>query len=329
MKKTKIVIPALGIIAFATAASITGTVAWFTANSRVTIEGMTFKTTVSNNLFVSADTTEANFGESLTQAKKGILLPTSTVDGISYYYTVSAKADGSAVAGFTAYSNAAATGDDAASYADKFSQDYKLTTASAGGLITGETGGKAYLDYSFYLKANFVSDSTAYLYMSKCNLLYDASGTPAAITEKAWRVALFVADATSDGSPAACNTVSDADTAKLVTVSEDTNANLKTILAPSGAENQTVVSTKDQGINGTAANAKADVQKQDSSAIVFTSTAPQTKYFKLVVRLWLEGEDKTCTVDTFKLLTNDYKLDLAFETATTNTGAVAVIGSVA
>ena len=34
MKKTKVVIPALGIIAFATAASITGTVAWFTAARR-------------------------------------------------------------------------------------------------------------------------------------------------------------------------------------------------------------------------------------------------------------------------------------------------------
>ena len=37
MKKSKLIVPALAIIAFSTAASITGTVAWFTANRQVTI----------------------------------------------------------------------------------------------------------------------------------------------------------------------------------------------------------------------------------------------------------------------------------------------------
>ena len=38
MKKSKLIVPALAIIAFSTAASITGTVAWFTANRQVTIK---------------------------------------------------------------------------------------------------------------------------------------------------------------------------------------------------------------------------------------------------------------------------------------------------
>ena len=42
MKKTKVVIPALGIIAFATAASITGTVAWFTSSRTATISTTDF-----------------------------------------------------------------------------------------------------------------------------------------------------------------------------------------------------------------------------------------------------------------------------------------------
>ena len=37
MKKSKIIVPALAVIAFSTVASITGTVAWFTANSSVTV----------------------------------------------------------------------------------------------------------------------------------------------------------------------------------------------------------------------------------------------------------------------------------------------------
>ena len=42
MKKTRIIIPALAMIAFSVAASITGTVAWFTANRTVTINAGTY-----------------------------------------------------------------------------------------------------------------------------------------------------------------------------------------------------------------------------------------------------------------------------------------------
>ena len=40
MKKTKIIIPALGLLLLSTAASVTGTVAWFASNSTVTATGM-------------------------------------------------------------------------------------------------------------------------------------------------------------------------------------------------------------------------------------------------------------------------------------------------
>ena len=52
MKKTKIIIPALGILLLSTAASVTGTVAWFTANNTVTADTMTIKAVVSGNLFI-------------------------------------------------------------------------------------------------------------------------------------------------------------------------------------------------------------------------------------------------------------------------------------
>ena len=42
MKKTRIIIPALAMIAFSVAASITGTVAWFTANRTVNIDAGTY-----------------------------------------------------------------------------------------------------------------------------------------------------------------------------------------------------------------------------------------------------------------------------------------------
>ena len=53
MKKSKIVVPALGMIALATAASITGTVAWFTANNTVTATGMSVKAKVDASLYIA------------------------------------------------------------------------------------------------------------------------------------------------------------------------------------------------------------------------------------------------------------------------------------
>lgn len=53
MKKSKIIVPALGIICLSTAASITGTVAWFTASRSATITAGDFAVTkTTNNLSV-------------------------------------------------------------------------------------------------------------------------------------------------------------------------------------------------------------------------------------------------------------------------------------
>ena len=43
MKKTKVIIPALGILLLSTAASVTGTVAWFSSNASVSATGMSVK----------------------------------------------------------------------------------------------------------------------------------------------------------------------------------------------------------------------------------------------------------------------------------------------
>ena len=40
MKKSKIIVPALGILVLSTAAAVTGTVAWFTASNVININGL-------------------------------------------------------------------------------------------------------------------------------------------------------------------------------------------------------------------------------------------------------------------------------------------------
>ena len=55
MKKTKVIIPALGILLLSTAASVTGTVAWFSANSTVNANGMKVQATTSESLVINTE----------------------------------------------------------------------------------------------------------------------------------------------------------------------------------------------------------------------------------------------------------------------------------
>ena len=64
MKKSKIIVPALGILVLSTAASITGTVAWFTAQSRFETEVSEFAIVKTNNDLKCTQT--AGLGTSVT-----------------------------------------------------------------------------------------------------------------------------------------------------------------------------------------------------------------------------------------------------------------------
>lgn len=61
MKKTKVLIPALGILSLSMAASITGTVAWFSANASVTANGMKIAAATDSSLLIS-DAMDHTFG---------------------------------------------------------------------------------------------------------------------------------------------------------------------------------------------------------------------------------------------------------------------------
>ena len=67
MKKTKILVPALGILALGMAASVTGTVAWFTQNAIATASGMAVYTKVPSSLYIAKDFVKSNASGSLTQ----------------------------------------------------------------------------------------------------------------------------------------------------------------------------------------------------------------------------------------------------------------------
>ena len=99
MKKTKIIIPSLGLLLLSTAASVTGTVAWFAANATVEATGMNIKAT-SNNQFLQIQTSAASWSE--TDAQTTVAVNNSPVAELLPTHVANSVATGGAT--FTAYS---------------------------------------------------------------------------------------------------------------------------------------------------------------------------------------------------------------------------------
>ena len=78
MKKTKIIVPALGVLLLSTAASVTGTVAWFSMNNFVTATGMQVKAKAENGIVISNQA--AASGEGVTWKESAISTRTSTLE---------------------------------------------------------------------------------------------------------------------------------------------------------------------------------------------------------------------------------------------------------
>lgn len=366
MKKTKIIVPALAVLLLSTAASVSGTVAWFSMNNSVKVDGMTVQTRVSSNLLIAETNLEENYQDSITQSRTGILEPASTINGGSsnYFYTVNAKGDGDAkTENYPAYSETArsdldnpatqavednysnALGTTDARNSGKTNYDVAFNTAygfNAYDATANEGAGNGevcfgYIDYAFYIKATSAAANQV-LYMSKCNLTYKADGTNySAITSGfAWRVALLATtaqpnQAANDGNLALKsiigmekslnqNQVNPVDTTSFVPNSTDVSSYFLDPYGKDEAEGNYVAGTKyysapsatAQAVNST--TTLANVTSQGAAAQAATGiNAGVTSYTRIVVRLWLEGEDISCTSTTYANLTKDWKLTLEFK----------------
>lgn len=368
MKKTKIIIPALAMLLLSTAASVSGTVAWFSMNNQVTVSGMSVTTKVSSNLLIAESNNAANYSDAIVQDRSGILEPASTIDGESFFYTVDALGDGDAKQEVyaeydedTALANTQAGkdnydadfiaaygfGENPVSAEGTHFTSQEISEAQEGQPAYGKTVNDwkvepsvcyAYIDYNFYIKGTS-GKADQVLYMSKCNLLYNG----AAITSGyAWRVAVFSGDATS---------------------SEPANLDLVTILGLENSKNfnqRNVAVAKEQGDdisglydnpactgNPAAAEATAPAagtyyekhETDDPQAVKTTALlddvenpgepaqaatdldAGENFVTKIKVRLWLEGEDVSCTNDTYADLTRAWSLNLTFKLGDIDNGA--------
>ena len=286
MKKSKIIVPALGLLLLSTAASVSGTVAWFTANSVTSITGMSFTTKVSSNLLIADDVigstaklADEDFTDSLEQTKTAILEPVSTTDGRQFFYTTNAKADGDATSDtYTAYTTQAA-------FATAYGQ-------------TGVATVLPYLDYVFQLKAVNVSNGTLDLKVTNLTLTY--GGT--ADGSKAYRVAFFVEDITSSNPTGTLG------------VSAGTADG---IYAPSGAVNHSDADSKNFAVSGaSAAPTQLSVTGNKYNNLTKLATVAKStvsvpaSYYKVIARMYIEGEDTTCTNTTFAALNESWSLDM-------------------
>ena len=90
MKKTKIIIPALGMLLLSTAASISGTVAWFSMNATVSASGMKVKAKAQGGLVI-ANATTGTYNASADSVKTTCaeLFPASTYNLSTWLTSVS------------------------------------------------------------------------------------------------------------------------------------------------------------------------------------------------------------------------------------------------
>lgn len=298
----KKLIPAAGSLLISAVMLSTSTYAWFTMNKTVTVTGMTMSTTVGSNLLISNDNTEGNFKTAIEQNVSGVLEPVSTVNGINYFYTVQASADGKKLATQATYEDLAEPGSSDTAFHSAYGNDDAL----------------GYIDYTFYLKATSTADDGEKVSMTKCNLYRDAStssGTKTEVTDKAWRVAMFVEKVGTNTASCGAGGVADAE-------------NLKSVLGLTGAD----YFTDNKGVKQAAAgDTQLDTVIGWNTAANLDSAVAKgnTQYYKVIVRLWLEGEDESCTNATYAPLDSvPYHLDLRFDlVAPSDTHAVSAITS--
>lgn len=310
MKKNKRkLLSAIGMLTVSATMLVTSTFAWFTMNKRAKVENLSLKATVSSNLLISSDnSSDATYDKELKKNISALLAPSSTVNGIDYFYTLDAAADGHKAKGpneeypFLRYTETKSL-DVLDTYAEKdkydpvFNLNYNISTVNPQEASEYKTA-YGYVDYVMYLKATSTEENQK-IVMNKCNLLYKEN----VLEDKAWRAAVFVQETSAKTQPTSLGT-------------------LVSIIAPTEAKNHNT------GLAADTISSIGTIQKANKEVIIDNAiTSGTSKYYKVVVRVWIEGEDTTCTTEIYGNKTDKYTLDLEY-IIDKETNGVTTIGSV-
>ena len=96
MKKTKVIIPALGLLVLSTAASVSGTVAWFSMNTYVTASGMQLQGKAESGIVIANAADASTWANSATALNSGAgvaVIPTSTSAAVKWFHSSSNSAN--------------------------------------------------------------------------------------------------------------------------------------------------------------------------------------------------------------------------------------------
>lgn len=363
----KKLIPAAGMLALSASMLATSTYAWFTMNKTVEVYGMELKTKVGSNLLICSDNVEANYSAAtLHEGRMGLLEPVSSINGTtgSFFYTTNATARGTKDAGatVTAYNEDTVLANDVAgkyAYDNDFNDAYATNpqsgtfnvtnvkmvkqkgTEGQEGYVAGQDGAAyGYIDYVFYIKAT--SDTANQkLMLTECNLLYnnaaiDSTNKTAGVDlDRAWRVGVFAEalDAATEGGKG--------NSGSTLAIAQKDPASAagkqKGILGlansayftESKAQKSTTAADVDTVVNFMNGNATENGEGYAANGVVLDTIANSgtTAYYKVLVRVWLEGEDNTCNSETYAKLTNNWSVNCKFELDTDVTKAVKQIGT--
>lgn len=280
----KELLAAIAMVIVAAIALSGSTYAWFALNNEVTATGMNVRTETSDNLLIAADTLDST-------AKKGDSeFKTSLIQNKSALLEPVSTIDGENFF-YNSTKNTSATG---AAIQVTYAA-YNVSDTSAFNTNYDTVGAEGYVDYVFQLKAINGKNVDKAVVIDNVNLTY---GTTDSAT-KAFRVAVFAQALGTDNNP----------TAGVGT--------LKSIIKDSSATNF----TPGKAVDST--SSVATVLQADQKLRIGDAPANQTVFFKVVVRLWLEGEDTTCNNETFAKLTDKWALDVhaKLENSSANNGA--------
>lgn len=290
MKKTKIIVPALGMLLLSTAASVTGTVAWFAMNTEVTATGMKVRAKAEEGLLINevAAATDPHWDDEATAAQTTAteLYPTSTANGTDWFHAAS-KLENDAAQG-----NASTDNSNLVSGYEQLSLT-SLTgsgigaAASAGANAQRDVFGKAaadkvgyYVQYTYYIKSSGATN--------KITLKNEATNQVVRITE-----------VTADGS----------------SVSTDLNKALRVgvklknefyIYNPLGGTSSYYVGTEHTAVTTKASDTITTTDLGELPAS--TSDGAPVNIF-----IWYEGEDANCRSTNIKATLDALSVTVKFD----------------
>ena len=310
MKKTKVIIPALGLLVLSTAASVSGTVAWFSVNNSVSATGMQVQAKAEAGLLISAD----NYASSWADSDASVLttsvglVPTSTSNLETWYHATSTSASNweASNAGYSTLGTTAGEG---------------VTVVTTENLLESETQGTPVANLTYHndnVAGYQAANDTAYYLMTRFYL--KSSGDAIAVngTQKWLKISkLTLSGVTGSGALDAA-----------LRVGVKIGSHVK-ILAPFAAATATYPvgpsETSTTAYLGTLASngnyaPNVDTGLTGSETIPAASATP----LNVDIYLWYEGEDHNCISNNYAQTIDTLSVSLEFsltETAPTNTAA--------